>query len=234
MLCSAKDLKKFAIVGRDGELGMVDDLLFDDENWVVRHLVVDTGGWLAGHSVLLSPHAVQQVDREGRKLHVDLTREQVENAPALPADQAVSRQHELALYDYYGYPFYWSGPFTWGTAAFPMPQEGSAGPVGGATPPQRKGGDPHLRSCADVTGYRIEATDGSIGHVHDFLFEPQAWQVREMVVDTRNWLPGKHVLVAPGDIEAVNWGDRHVRVGMSREGVKHAPGEESVRVQGSH
>lgn len=237
MLCSAKELKNFAIVARDGEIGKVKDLLFDDALWVVRHLVVDTGGWLTGRTVLVSPHAVQRVDLDGRRVEVALARKQVEEAPGIESDRPVSRQHEMALYDYYGYPYYWAGASAWGMAAFPLPAVTDRGAGGGAgrqgEPDAGRSGrrdqdNPHLRSCAEVTDYRIEASDGAIGHVQDFLVDPRSWHVRDIVVDTRNWLPGRHVLVEPATIEAVDWNERQVRVRLTRGQVKAAPERDTV------
>jgi hypothetical protein len=87
----------------------------------------------------------------------------------------------------------------------------------------RLGGDPHLRSAKEVTGYRIEATDGAIGHVDDFLLDDQTARIRYAVVDTRNWIPGKHVLIAPQWIREVNWADSRAIVNLTREAVRHSP-----------
>jgi hypothetical protein len=58
-------------------------------------------------------------------------------------------------------------------------------------------GDPHLRSSRAVTGYHIEARDGEVGHVEDFLVDDETWAIRYIMIDTRDWLPGKHVLLGP-------------------------------------
>ena len=54
--------------------------------------------------------------------------------------------------------------------------------------------DSHLRSCKAVTGYHIEATDGEIGHVEDFLVDDETWAIRYLVVDTSNWWLGHKCL----------------------------------------
>lgn len=231
MVCSATQMKNRAVLARDGEIGKVVDLLFDDHLWVIRHLVVDTGGWLTGKRVLLSPHSVELTGPDEGYIQVALARKQVEGAPDVETDRPVSRQQEAALYDYYGYPYYWAGGSAWGLAGFPMPSAaaGRAGGIMGAAaadetpPPRREEGDPNLRSCKEVMGYHIEAADGSIGHVEDFMFDPDSWHLRHIMVDTRNWLPGRHVLVEPGSIVAVDWNAREVRVRLTRQQVKAAP-----------
>ena len=68
MLRAVNDLIGCSIGARDGAIGKVDDLYFDDERWTVRYLVVDTSGWLAGRRVLVSPRSVQGVDVPTRPL----------------------------------------------------------------------------------------------------------------------------------------------------------------------
>lgn len=226
MLCSVKQLSSFELIARDGDIGKVREVYFDDDRWVVRHLVVGTGGWLSGRDVLISPHAVQRLDSGGHRIELALTRRQIEEAPGVDTDKPVSRQHEVPLYDYYGYPYYWTGGGMWGLAAYPLGGVAWERPKDPATPPETspaEAGDPHLRSSNEVSGYRIEASDGEIGHVDDFLFDERSWQIRYAVVDTRNWLPGRHVLVSPDWIAGVDWSDRRVRVTITCEAVKSSP-----------
>ncbi len=237
MLCNVKAIDGFTINARDGEIGRVREVYFDDERWVVRHLVVSTGGWLSGRKVLISPHSITGIDRDGKRLGASLTRKQVEDAPDIDTDKPVSRQNEASYYDYYGYPYYWTGAGLWGAAAFPLtyPMAGAAL----AVPPLRTGAareldelqaaeheaaDSHLRSSDEVIGYHIEASDGSIGHVADFLFDDQSWAIRYAVVDTGNWLPGKRVLISPDWIESVSWNERRVYVDVTRKAVEASPG----------
>ena len=65
---------------------------------------------------------------------------------------------------------------------------------------RRNDDDPHLRSIEAVTGYHIHASDGEIGHVEDFLIEDADWSIRYLVVDTKNWWPGKKVLISPRSV----------------------------------
>jgi hypothetical protein len=84
-------------------------------------------------------------------------------------------------------------------------------------------GDPHLQSTREVIDYYIEARDGDIGHVEDFIIDDEAWAIRYLVVNTRNWWPGKKVLVAPQWISEIRWGDAQVHVDMTREHIKDSP-----------
>jgi hypothetical protein len=224
MLTNTTNLKGFIIHAEDGELGSVEDFYFDDESWAIRYLTVETGGWLGGREVLISPISISGTELGARRLDVALTKKQVEDSPAIDTHRPVSRQQEAEYLGYYGYPAYWAGPYMWGPAFYPagvaLPLPGA--PVGAG---QTRGNpaDSHLRSANALTGYEIAATDGEIGHVAGFLVDDEAWAIRYMEVGTRNWWPGKKVLLSPGWIERVSWADSTVCVAVSRQDIKSAP-----------
>jgi sporulation protein YlmC with PRC-barrel domain len=231
MLRSLRDLLGSTILATDGEIGKVYDFYFDDEHWTVRYLVADTGGWLMGLLVLLSPVALREPDWSGRTFPVSLSRQQVEDSPSVESDKPVSRQHQIELHGYYGWPLYWGGGIdTVGLlGVYPNPVvepelPKKETPARGEEPIGRAQEDPHLRSTREVTGYHIEAADGGIGHVQDFIVDDEEWTIRHVVVDTRNWLPGKNVLVSPQSIARVSWEERKVYVDPPREKIKEAPG----------
>jgi hypothetical protein len=224
MLTNAQ-LKGLVIRATDGELGTVEQLYFDDETWAIRYLTVETGGWLGGRRVLISPISVVHTDWPAKRVNVALTKEQVKHSPDINTHLPVSRQHEAAYFGYYGYPFYWGGPYLWGPAFYPA---GLANPTTASAELRedsiwRESTDSHLRSTEAVTGYHIEAADGELGHVDGFFIDDETWAIRYMEVATRNWLPGKKVLVSPAWIEGVSWTNSKVYVGLSREAIKDAP-----------
>lgn len=237
MLRPATDFRGLSIQATDGALGNVEDLYFDDEHWTVRYVVVDTGTLLPGRPVLISPMAVTGIDWANRILSLSLTREQIEKAPDIDTDRPVSRQEQLrqeALYHtYYGWRGYWGGPGLWGASMIPTPVPAAPGGHPGATRPpgeveaaleqDLEAADPHLRSFQEVLDEYIEATDGEIGHVEDFLVDDESWAIRYMVIDTRNWWPGKKTLVAPTWIEEIRWADSRVRLGLTQDAIKAAP-----------
>jgi hypothetical protein len=233
MLTKTTHLKGFAIRATDGELGTVDQLYFDDETWAIRYLTVETGGWLGGRQVLISPFSVVHTDWQAKQLDVALTKKQVENSPDIDTHKPVSRQHEAEYLGYYGYPYYWGGPYMWGPAYYPgdfaIPPIASKEAL--ADRIRKESTDSHLRSTEAVTGYHIEANDGEIGHVDGFVVDDEAWALRYIEVATRNWWPGKKVLVSPGWIERVNWEESNVYVGLSREAIQKGPEYvESMRI----
>jgi hypothetical protein len=113
MLRTASELKGIGIAATDGDIGSVKDLYFDDVAWTIRYLVVDTGTWLPGRQVLISPMSIAG-ETSADKIPVALTRQQVADSPPIDADRPVDRQHEIELSRYYRYPYYWAGPYRWG------------------------------------------------------------------------------------------------------------------------
>jgi hypothetical protein len=246
MLRSMNDLKGFDVLATDGGIGDVEEFYFDDEQWAVRYIVVNTGNWLSGRQVLLSPFSVTQVDRDNRKLHLYLTQDRVEKSPNIDTHKPVSRQMEAAHLDYYGYPYYWGGPFLWGAGEYPdlatqqsawataptatATTEHSTTSGGAAASMLDVSANLNLRSTDEVASYYIAATDGEIGHVEDFILEDDSWTIRYLAIDTRNWLPGKKVLVSPRWIAAMDWAHGKVHINLSCEGVKQSPEYDSSKL----
>ncbi len=235
MLRTMKDLHGFTIGASDGDIGSVKDFYFDDVSYTVRYVVVDTGGWLSGRQVLLSPIAFRAMDWEHRRITAALTKAQVEKSPDIDTEKPVSRQHEAAYYGYYGYDPYWEGSNLWGASPYPYLGPGSAP---SAAELEHEGrwnwaakdrSDPHLRSSRAVTDYYIQATDGDIGHVKDFLVDDRFWAIRYMIVDTSNWWAGKNVLVAPAWITEVDWDRSKVHVAITRARITNSPEYDPAR-----
>jgi hypothetical protein len=219
MLDKVKDLKGFALEALDGPIGSVAELYFDDQHWTVRYLVADTGTWLTGRQVLVSPFAVTTVNRADRTISVNLTRKQIEDSPPLENHKPVSRQFEESYHSYYGWPSYWDGQYAWGSYLYAAMARDHMD----RSRKEESSWDHHLRSTKDGTGYHIQASDGEIGHVEDFVVDDASWTLRYLVVDTRNWWPGREVLISPLWIDRIEWVDRKVTLSMTRESVRNSP-----------
>ena len=219
MLNKVKTLTGYKLKGLDGEIGQVKGFYFDDRFWTVRYLVANTGNWLTGRQVLISPYALKAVDKDGQTVAVNLTEKQIEDSPSLETDKPVSRQFENAYYGYFGWPRYWGGPYTWG----PYPNLAHDPEQLKRTNESENHWDPYLRSTHGVSGHHLQATDGGIGHVDDFIIDDETWVIRYLIIDTQNWWPGKKVLVSPKWIERVSWGESKVFVNLTRETIKQSP-----------
>jgi len=223
MLISTQAAIGCTLDNEETQVGAVRDLFFDDRWWVVRYLVVETGGWLHGRRVLLPPAVVQHLDWPGRRLRVRLTCDQIEDSPQVDTDKPVSRQEMLKLENYPAW-----APVAWTPEGVVVPPITGATGAPSSEMEEDTQGDSHLRSVKEVTGYHISALDGEIGHVDELILDDRErqhgpWELRYLVVDTRNWLPGRKVLVAPIWAQAVTWEDRRVLVGLTREQIEGSP-----------
>ncbi len=228
MLRSLNEITGKAIHATDGDIGSVSDFYFDDSTWTIRYLVADTGTWLFGRQVLISPSAFQSIDWKESKFAVNLTKQQVSTSPAVDTQSPISRQQEEDLASHYNWPVYWGGGYAGVYGSYPnvagmvpVPMRIDAdGPAPAVNEPAI---DPSLRSTHEVVGYHIGATDGDVGHVEDFIFDETTWTLKFLVVATRNWLPGKKVLIAPEWISNVDWMAQKVKVKVSAEAIKDSP-----------
>ncbi len=218
MLRSLEEMRGYRLGARDGGIGHVDDFYFDDCVWTIRYVVADTGGWLPGRRVLISPASTRSPSRERKHLAVDLAKHDIESGPGIASDDAVSRRMELELARHFGWEPYWEP----GIAAVP------GAPVKSTV--VRRSVEEfvplkacELRSFREVCDYEVRAEDGPVGKVADLIAEVPAWVVRYLVVDTGGWLSGRKVLMVPDWAEEVRWADRMLRIAMSRETIEKSP-----------
>jgi len=237
MLQSIKQLHGNKLGASDGDIGQVKDFYFDDQSWAVRYLVAETGSWLMDRQVLLSPHAFGSLHHNGKILRVKLTRKKIEDSPAIETHKPVSRQHEEEYHRYYGWPAYWLGDGMWGmggnsileTPPIAPPDETSA--ANGLRP---KPADAHLRSTQAVSGYHLQATDGIIGHVCDFMMDTKTWAIGQLVVKTGHRFTGNEVLVPVGKVDRISYDDSTVFVKLTKDAIEKSPAYHlpPVRVEG--
>lgn len=219
MLHNTKNLHGYKLAASDGDIGHVKDFYFDDKSWVIRYLVADTGSWMTGRLVLLSPHAFGRLDAAGKSLHVNLTRKQIENSPSIEIHKPVSRQYEIDYYRYYGWPAYWDGSAMWGMGGYPVVMPPSKEEME-ALQQHHHRDDKHLRSTHAVNGYHIQTAEGTIGHVSGFLIDAKSWAIRLLVVETGHWYSGKEILIAPGKVERISYEESKVFVNLTKADIE--------------
>ena len=205
MLWEASVVAGYRLAGLDGEIGSVRDFYFDDQSWVIRYLIADTGNWLTGIHISIARAALIEVNRGERHISVDMTKEQIDRSPVLSSQAPVSEQLEAVSFGIYGSP--------------------EMGPDKPGRGPAARGmrRDPHLRSTHHVHGYHVEAADGDVGVVCDFIIDDDTWAIRYLVIDTQNWMEGRHVLLSPRWIERVSWSKSSIVVSLSRESIEQSP-----------
>jgi uncharacterized protein YrrD len=208
----------------DGKCGHVKDFYFDDLQWVVRYVVVDTGFWLSGHLVLLSPCAVENFFQDGDSIRVNLNRQKIEASPPIEAHQPVTRQFEEKYHDYYDWPSYWEAGGMWGAAGLDMPAPPRVHPSHQQPRenPARHGDDPHLRSTKALTGYQIHMDEEEIGHVSDFMIDDENWAICHLVVQTGHWFSRKEIVISPRNIARISDEDSAVYVNITKDAILNA------------
>jgi hypothetical protein len=176
--------------------------------------VADTGRWLAGRLVLISPHALGHLYPNGKVLLVNLTREQIEKSPSIAEHKPVSRQHEEEYHRHYGYPYYAESMPLWGLGGYPI-----VVPPPPPTAAEQQGVDSHLRSARVVTGYKVEANDGVVGEVADFLIDARTWVLREIVIESGHWYSGKEICIPTEKISRISYTESTVYLDSTKAAI---------------
>ncbi len=227
MLWNASALNGYPIKAIDGQIGIVADLLFDEQDWAIRWLVVDTGDWISGRRVLLPVSALGQPDPETHSLPVALTMKQVEESPDVKASDTLSHEAELLVCAHYDLP-HGRDHYLWAshdrapadvTLPNPLQSLATSVSVGSEIGKHR----PHVHSISTITGASIEAADGDIGHGEDFLIDAVQWQVRYLVVHTSSWRTGEKLLVSPLSINGIDWTRSVIHLAVTCQKVKDSP-----------
>ena len=212
MLRNIKQLYGEKLRASDGEIGHLKDFYFDDQKWVVRYVVVNTGSWLSGRLVLIAPDAFGNLDQDKSLLLVNLTRQQIENSPPIELHKPVSRQYEEEYYRYYEFiPIVQPRPF-------PLPSEEAGESDNGLNV-----NDPHLRSTHALNGYHLQTSEETIGHITDFMMDDKSWAICHLVVETGRWLSGKEIVISPSHVDRINYEDSKVFVNLTKEAILQAP-----------
>jgi hypothetical protein len=206
MLRSIQQLYESKVGASDGELGQVKNLYFDDQTWAMRYLVVDTGSWLPGRQVLLAPQALGNPDPGGKAMAVNLTRKQIEDSPAIEWYQPVSRQFEEVYCRYYGWPCYWQNDGQWSLSRLPFSKptiRPRANRRVERVAPTPKPAAECLRSTREAKGYYVQAGNGIIGHVSDFMVDVQSWIIRLLVIKTGQRVLGRELQIPTGKVDRI-------------------------------
>jgi len=214
----------------DGEIGQVKDFYFDDRSWTVRYVIAETGTWLTSRQVLLSPHAIGSLFQDGRAMVVNLTRKQIENSPLIEWHKPVSRQYEEEYHRHYGWPYYWEGDGLWGgMRSLPIleePEKYLPDVAAAAIAKKAKSPDAHLRSTQAVKGYHLQATDGIIGHVSDFMMDEDSWAIGELVIKIGHRFSGSEVLIPVNCVDRISYEESTVFVNLTKAAVEQSPAQQ--------
>jgi sporulation protein YlmC with PRC-barrel domain len=192
------------VTAADGDVGKVDDILFDAGRWRVRYLVVDAGGWMSRTDLILSSEALSRKWQGDSAICVNLTLEQIRIASGTRNDKPVSSDCATDEAVHYRNPH----------------QPDAKEAVHDSEVETAKS---RLWSANTLVGCDVVANDGSAGTLDDLVADTQAWSIVQLVVDGKKWWPGGQVLVPPSCVSEIDWDSRSVRLAGGREIVAHAP-----------
>jgi sporulation protein YlmC with PRC-barrel domain len=234
MLVRVKQLRGVLLRAQDGDVGSVEEILFDDENWAARYVVVETGAWLQSRKVLIAPCALGDLHVDEHKLDVNVTCAQVAASPSIETDAPLCRQMLTDYNGYYGWPSFSGSMGMLGAVVFPglmfttasgelRTSSGLADERSPERQQERRRGDIHLRSTNELTGYRVVEMDGHLGVVDDFVLDDESWMIRYLAVDVDDWWTGQKVLLPPRFVGGASWPDRTVSVDLTRDQLRDCP-----------
>jgi len=224
MLYSIKEFFNFDVEGTDGKAGRVVDFLYDDEFWVCRYVVIDTGTLLKPKEVCIPMLCLVDpfMDENHQAIQLALTVAQIEQSPTIDDHETVSRRHEERLAEYYAVPQYWDGGDLWGFGPTPVIPSGwvAKDRALAASHDESDTSETHLRSSRETLGYRAHAKGDDLGSVVDMFVGSNAWQIRRFLVDLNSWLPGGLVPIEAEEIDEISWSDKQFKLSVSKHEIK--------------
>lgn len=219
MVQNIKDLYGDKLAALDGDIGHIKDFYFDDETWAIRYLIADTGSWLTGRLVLLTPHTFGELEQSEKTLRIKLQKKKIEDSPSIESHKPVSRQFEMEYYGYYGWPPSWDGGGMSGIGPIPVALPLLVDRIESREKHKHRE-DKHLRSTQAISGYHIQTSDGEIGHIIDFVLDTKSWTIRDLVVETGHWYAGKEILIPSGKVKNFSYDESKVFVNLSKKDIQ--------------
>jgi sporulation protein YlmC with PRC-barrel domain len=106
-LHSAIGLKGCRVVASDGDVGHVTDLVFDEDTWAIRYLVVETTDWWQAHQLLIAPQSIDKIDWGDITINLSMVRHEVKAFPHHDPSVKVDRHDEVGAAQPHVSPDYW-------------------------------------------------------------------------------------------------------------------------------
>jgi hypothetical protein len=212
-MISTSQLTSYKLQAEDGRAGTIKDVLFDDGRWTVRHFVVESGGLLSKHKVILDPAEALEPDHDEKVLPVRLTKDEIKRHPIPESDPPLTTKHKA------------SGPDAMRSAgAGSMIGAGPAEMMMNSSGPAYESSyldpDPHLRSASDVQSFKLHTGNAEVGKVTDFVIDSENWSVPYAVVELAD--DGRQVMLPTDQISKIGYPDRVLTTEMMPETLREA------------
>jgi uncharacterized protein YrrD len=217
----AHEIHGMPVHATDGEIGTIQDVLFDPDSWTVRYLEVSTG-WLFGRDVLIPVGKVMKIDAPDGVATFDCTKEQIENSPSAEPERAIDRDYESRLVTHYGRTPYWAAPPEAGVPPQAMPietrlmrdTEAAEGSL--------------LLSGSEIDGYDLDAQGETVGTVRDVLVDLDTWKVTSLMADLGGIFTQDVETIGVGPVVGVDRENGIVNVSTAPEKLGHGGTSENV------
>ncbi len=212
---SAARLRHCVLHAVDGEIGVLEELYFDDVTWRLRYLAMAGGHSPDAKQLLIPPVAVGEIFEHQNLIHIELERGQIEASPPVSSRRPISQGDEESLYQYYGWPRYWDPALT------DLPRASDRRTLAGAMPrvTALRSDQTRLHGAAEITGCTLMARDAEVGRIRDIVIDARYWAIRYLEIDAGDRL----LVINPGWIEMVDWVQRSLRVDLTHEAMCSAP-----------
>jgi uncharacterized protein YrrD len=230
MLRSIQDLLACSVTCPDGDLGKIDQIYFDVHSRRVRYLVIDTSAWGYGQKIWVPPCCVHQIDFSSKVVRLNLVQQKMLASPAIDMQGPISRLQEGKLVNYYGCKPYWEETHAQCASRYPS---GAINSTAGGEPEGHErmtlhtnavNSSVHLLSTRQASGYTIEAVDGPIGHIRDFVFEDETWMIRYLTIDTHEWWQSEtEVLLSTESIDSIESAGFTISTTLGRDAIQNSP-----------
>jgi hypothetical protein len=220
-LYKARYLKSSTMYAVDGRIGTVEDFYFDEITWEIRYLLSNPESCLDNMHRLVPALAIDNIQRDGQSILVELTQQQIENSPPLSRHQTVSRHYETEYYGYYGWPPYWEQdrpPALQRSGSCSLRSNKSEDTV--VVHPMFT----HIFSTDSLRGCTITSYDGIAGHVEDLVLDTKLWSIPYLQVKTRHDGPNKQILVSSDWVCQINMSQRAIYTDLPCSLIAQAPG----------
>jgi hypothetical protein len=226
MFRSLNDLIGYSVRTENGDAGKVNNFYFDDLNWFVRYMIIDTGGLFDANRLFISPVVIEHIDRENQTILLKLTTERIAASPNMSDRQGLTRGDEVAIHEFFNWPAYWE------EAGVPAVEAGLSGwsvtemmtDVEGKHREATGGQERTLRNFTEMAGYRIISRDeGEVARLDDILVNDEDWRIMYMIGKVSGLLPGKNVLLSPAWISQTRYEQEEIAMDLTAETLRNSP-----------
>ena len=201
----------------EGDVGFVEDYLFDDDLWTIRYIVANVRPWIDTEEVLLTPLSIKGLDQKHKEIEFCHDKKSIENSPRISADEPVKRHQEKILLRENRASKHLIDDE--GTV-----EEDSQRSLGVSMHPEalvtkskktteKDECNSHLRSFREIRGYEVYCVDDFLGYLEDVEVDDEAWNVLCLLVKTDQ---GQNLKLAPGWVDCIYGSENMMKLNVPR------------------